>query len=69
MWKCNSDSAKPMRALPDRVVTKGKRKVGVVAAAARHLLKLSYYVMRDGSVVDPTLLRSSIEMEAQKSAA
>jgi hypothetical protein len=57
-----------MRALPDRVVTKGKRKVGVVAAA-RHLLKLSYYVMRDGSVVDPTLLRSSIEMEAQKSAA
>lgn len=64
LWKCKSDSASPLRALPDRVAAKGKRKVGVVAAA-RHILKIAYYVMRDGSVYDPELLRSSKNREAQ----
>jgi transposase len=68
LWKCNSDAARPLRALPDRVANKGKRKVGVVAAA-RHILKIAYYVMRDGGVYDPTLLRSTKEKEAQLPAA
>lgn len=68
LWKCKSDAASPLRALPDRVANKGKRKVGVVAAA-RHILKIAYYVMRDGGVYDPTLLRSSKEKEAHSSAA
>ena len=67
LWKCKSDSAGPLRALPDRVVAKGKRKVGVVAAA-RHILKIAYYVMRDGSTYNPELLRTSRE-EAQMPAA
>lgn len=68
LWKCNSDAASPLRALPERVANRGKRKVGVVAAA-RHLLKIAYYVMRDGCVYDPSLLRSSKEKETQISAA
>jgi transposase len=67
LWKCKSDSASPLRALPDRVAAKGRRKVGVVAAA-RHILKIAYYVMRDGSTYDPELLRTS-KKEAQMPAA
>lgn len=57
LWKCQSEQAAPLRALADRVhAGRGRRKIAVVAAA-RHLLKIAYYVLRDGTSYDPTLLR------------
>jgi transposase len=56
LWKCQSEEAAPLRALADRVhAGRGPRKIAVVAAA-RHLLKIAYYVLRDGTSYDPTLL-------------
>jgi hypothetical protein len=48
----------PLKALPLRVQTsRGRRKIAVVAAA-RHILRIAYYVMRDGTTYDPTRIRS-----------
>jgi hypothetical protein len=57
LWKCQSERAAPLRELAARVHSgRGRRKIAVVAAA-RHLLKIAYYVLRDGTSYDPTLLR------------
>jgi transposase len=53
LWKCHSDDAKPLRELAARVHTaRARRKIAVVAAA-RHLLRIAFYVLRDGTVYDP----------------
>ncbi len=58
LWKCTSEAAAPLRALPERVHTsRGRRKIAVVAAA-RHLLKVPFYVLRDETVYEPTRLKT-----------
>lgn len=57
LWKCNSDEARPLRELAARVQrVRVRRKIAVVAAA-RHILRIAFYVLRDGTVYDPTRLR------------
>jgi transposase len=69
LWRCRSEQAAPMRALADRVhAGRGRRKIAVVAAA-RHILKIAYYLMRDGTSYDPTLLRPPALQAAPQPAA
>ena len=57
LWKCNSDEARPLRELAARVQrVRVRRKIAVVAAA-RHILRIAFYVLRDGTIYDPTRLR------------
>ena len=46
---------------------RARRKIAVVAAA-RHILRLAYYILRDGSQYDPQLLHSATK-EVQQPAA
>jgi transposase len=69
LWRCRSEQAAPMRALADRVhAGRGRRKIAVVAAA-RHILKIAYYLLRDGTSYDPTLLRPPERKAAPQPAA
>ena len=53
LWKCDSEDAKPLRALAARVHTaRARRKIAVVAAA-RLILRIAFYVLRDGTTYDP----------------
>lgn len=57
--RCQREQMLPLKAIPLRVQTnRGKRKIAVVAAA-RHILRIAYYVMRDGTSYDPTRIRSA----------
>ena len=61
LWKCTHEDAQPLRATADRVHTaRARRKIAVVTAA-RHLLRIAFYVLRDGSVYQPELLRQDSE--------
>ena len=58
LFRCDPVKAGPLREIALRVqTTRGRRKIAVVAAA-RHILRIAYYVLRDGSTYDPHLLRS-----------
>lgn len=53
LWKCDSEDAKPLRALAARIHTaRARRKIAVVAAA-RLILRIAFYVLRDGTTYDP----------------
>jgi transposase len=55
--RCQTKEAQPLKALAERVhTTRARRKIAVVAAA-RHILRIAYYVLRDGSVYEPDRLR------------
>jgi transposase len=57
MNRCRSVEAKPLQAIGERVRTsRGRRKIATVALA-RHLLRIAYYMLRDGTVYDATRLR------------
>jgi transposase len=62
LFRCTDPSAAPLRAIAMRVhKTRAKRKIAVVAAA-RHILRIAFYVLRDQKDYDPALLHSeSIE--------
>lgn len=63
LWKCHSDEAKPLRELAARVHTaRARRKIAVVAAA-RHILRIAFYVLRDGTVYDPARIHVEITKE------
>jgi transposase len=58
LWCCNSEAAAPLKAIAMRVNTsRGRRKIAVVAAA-RHILRIAYYVLRDGTPYDPARLKA-----------
>jgi len=42
-----------------RVHTARKRRKIAVIAAARHILRIAYYVLRDGTVYDPARLAAA----------
>jgi transposase len=57
LWRCQSEESAPLKAIEERAQTaRARRKIAVVAAA-RHILRIAYYVMRDGTTYDPTRLR------------
>jgi transposase len=59
--RCQTKEAQPLKALAERVhTTRARRKIAVVAAA-RHILRVAYYVLRDGSVYEPDRLRPASE--------
>ena len=58
LFRCRSDEAAPLKAIAARIHTaRARRKIAVVAAA-RHILRLAYYVLRDGTNYNPKLLHS-----------
>jgi len=56
LWRCRSAEAAPLKAIPMRVHTARQRRKIAVVAAARHILRIAYYVLRDGTVYDPARL-------------
>jgi transposase len=59
LWRCQSADWAPLKAAAQRVhTTRARRKIAVVAAGP-HILRLAYYVLRDGTRYDPKLLRSA----------
>jgi transposase len=54
--RCSSAEAAPLKAIAMRVHTTRKRRKIAVVAAARHILRIAYYVLRDGTVYDPARL-------------
>jgi transposase len=55
--KCNTPRAEPLRALYQRIRgSRGRRKIALTAVA-RHLLRVAFYVWRDGAKYDPNKLR------------
>jgi len=58
LFRCRSEQAAPLKAIAARIHTaRARRKIAVVAAA-RHILRLAYYVLRDGTNYNPKLLHS-----------
>jgi transposase len=62
LFRCTSESAAPLRAIANRIhKNRARRKIAIVAAA-RHILRLAFYVLRDGTDYNPALLRSATEV-------
>ena len=53
LWRCGSEQAAPLVAVAKRVYTTRKRSKNAVVAAARHILRICFYVLRDGTTYDP----------------
>ena len=50
--RCRGADARPLQAIGLRIRgTRGRRKIAVVAVA-RHLLRIAYYILRDGTTYD-----------------
>ena len=54
--RCRSSEAAPLQAIAARVYQSRHRKKIAIVAMARHILRLAYYILRDGTVYDPKLL-------------
>jgi len=59
LWRCRSAEAAPLRAIAMRVHTARKHRKIAVVAAARHVLRIAYYVLRDETVYDPARLAAA----------
>jgi transposase len=65
MFRCRSEESAPLRAIAARVHTaRARRKIAVIAAA-RHILRIAYYVLRDGTTYDPQRLNVGVKQEAE----
>jgi len=58
LFRCDPQKVGPLREIALRVHTARRRRKIAVVAAARHILRIAYYVLRDGSVYDPRRLHS-----------
>ena len=56
LTRARSEAAVPLQALSARMRSSGSRYKVAVVATARHLLRVAYYVLRDGTTYDPTRL-------------
>ena len=54
--RCHKDEAAPFRAIYGRIAKRSERKKIAIVALARHLLRIAYYILRDGTVYQPELL-------------
>ena len=61
MWRCKNEESSPLRAIAERVHTARVRRKIAVVAAGRHLLRIAYYILRDGTTYDPARLSSKAE--------
>ncbi len=62
--RCRTAEAGPLQAIGQRVRTsRGRRKIATVAVA-RHLLRIAYYVLRDGTTYDAKRLRGGNQESA-----
>ena len=68
MFRCQSTEAAPLKSIAMRVHTNRARRKIAVVAAARHILRIAYYILRDGTRYDPKLLHSAIK-DMQQTAA
>jgi transposase len=69
MFRCRTPEALPLQAIATRIhKARARRKIAVVAAA-RHILRIAYYILRDGSVYDPTRLSHSADKQATEASA
>ncbi len=66
--RCNTEEAKPLKDIAMRVHTSRARYKIAVVAAARHILRVAYYVLRDGTRYDPKRLRSATTEAGQTAA-
>lgn len=64
LTRCRSAEAAPLKALPLRVHTTRKRRNIAVVAAARHILRVAYYLLRDGTTYDPARLAAPPQLAA-----
>ena len=61
LCRCQKDDAIPLKRIPERIQTsRGRRKIAVVAAA-RHILRIAYYIIRDKTTYDSSRLASATE--------
>ncbi len=56
LWSCKSDDAKPLQAKVQHLLALSSRRKVAVIAAARHILRVAFYMMRDGTHYQPALL-------------
>ena len=54
--RCRSEEAEPLKAIADRVYTRSHRKKIAIVATGRHMLRIAYYILRDGTEYQPELL-------------
>ena len=61
LFRCHDDNSAPLRAIAERVHrARARRKIAVIAAA-RHILRISYYVLRDGTEYNPKRLATRVD--------
>jgi transposase len=65
MNQCQGTDAQPLQAIGERIRTSRRRYKIATVALARHILRISYYLLRDGTVYDPKRLRPPAEEESQ----
>ena len=58
LWRCQNEASQPLKAIAERIHTSRFRRKIAVVAGARHLLRMAYYILRDGTKYDPSRLRS-----------
>jgi transposase len=68
LFRCQAPETLPLKQIGWRVHTaRARRKIAVVAAA-RHILRIAFYILRDGTTYDPLLIRSVNAQNAQEGA-
>lgn len=68
LWRCQNDEAQPLKSIVAKIHQRRLRRKIAVVAAARHLLRLAFYVLRDGTELDPTRLSAKEEAEVTSAA-
>ena len=59
--RCRTEEAKPLQEVIERVYSRSQRKKIAIVAGARHLLRVAYYILRDGTEYQPELLAKASE--------
>lgn len=65
LTRCAGEAAAPLQAIGRRLQRSGSRRKVAVVAAARHLLRVAYYVLRDGTTYDATRLHPPATSQTQ----
>lgn len=64
LFRCASEESLPLKMIAQRVHTSRQRRKIAVVAAARHILRIAYYVLRDNSAYDPNKINAANAQEA-----
>jgi len=68
MNRCRGPEAAPLRAIGARIQTSRKRRKIAAVALARHLLRIAFYILRDGTTYAPERLRGTRPPQDQAAA-